>query len=102
MHIMQVALNCWFVGVFAQEVSGHGMAKDMTFWGNRYDPTMSGFRVGFAIWVHYNNKYVELLDTAWMLLRKKERQVCFWSCMDAISVFFCCGIFVHANVDSLM
>lgn len=52
------------------------MATGMSFWGNRYDPTISGFRVGFAIWVHYNNKYVELLDTAWMLLRKKDRQVC--------------------------
>lgn len=69
-------LNCWCVWVLCQEVAGYGMAKGMTFWGNRYDPSMAGFRVGFAIWVHYNNKYVELLDTAWMLLRKKDRQVC--------------------------
>lgn len=61
------------------------MAKGMTFWGNRYDPSMSGFRVGFAIWVHYNNKYVELLDTAWMLLRKKDRQVCYIACTAAVN-----------------
>ena len=72
----QVLLNCWCVWVLCQEVAGYGMSKGMTFWGNRYDPSMAGFRVGFAIWVHYNNKYVELLDTAWMLLRKKDRQVC--------------------------
>jgi GNS1/SUR4 family len=73
--IVQVLLNCWCVWVMAQEVSGYGISKGMTFWGNQYDPTMKGFRVGFAIWVHYNNKFVELLDTAWMLLRKKDRQV---------------------------
>ena len=47
----------------------------MVIWGNRYDVSMAGFRVGWIIWVHYNNKYVELLDTLWMLLRKKDQQV---------------------------
>jgi len=29
------------------------------------------------IWIHYNNKYVELLDTFFMVMRKKERQISF-------------------------
>lgn len=70
----QVLLNAWFVAEFAREISGFGQAHGMTFWGNRYDPSLRGFRIGFVIWAHYNNKYVELLDTAWMLLRKKSQQ----------------------------
>jgi hypothetical protein len=73
---MQVLLNIWCVAGFAQEVSGRGEGRNMRFWGNTYDTSMAGFRVGFLIWVHYNNKFVELLDTLWMLLRKKNRQVC--------------------------
>lgn len=69
-------LNTWCVVKFIQEVAGYGEAKGMTLWGNVYDPTPSGFKVGFIVWVHYNNKFVELLDTTWMLLRKKDKQVC--------------------------
>jgi elongation of very long chain fatty acids protein 4 len=72
---VQVLLNVWCVAEFTREVSGYGEAKNMTLWGNRYDPSAAGFKVGFIIWVHYNNKFVELLDTLWMILRKKERQV---------------------------
>jgi GNS1/SUR4 family len=71
----QVALNVWCVAEFAREISGYGEGRNMRFWGNRYDPSMAGFRLGFVVWVHYNNKYVELLDTLWMLLRKKDQQV---------------------------
>jgi hypothetical protein len=72
---VQVLLNLWCVVEFIREVAGFGQAKGMTFWGNRYDPTVSGFKLGFIIWIHYNNKFVELLDTLWMLLRKKDKQV---------------------------
>lgn len=72
---VQVILNVWCVAEFVREVSGYGEAKNMTFWGNRYDPSAAGLKVGFIIWVHYNNKFVELLDTLWMILRKKDRQV---------------------------
>jgi hypothetical protein len=72
---MQVLLNAWCVWDFAREISGHGEARNMVFWGNRYDSSMAGFRVGWIVWMHYNNKFVELLDTLWMLLRKKDQQV---------------------------
>jgi GNS1/SUR4 family len=74
-HAVQVLLNVWCVVELVREVAGFGQAKGMTFWGNSYDPSIRGFKVGFVIWVHYNNKYVELLDTLWMLLRKKTQQV---------------------------
>lgn len=72
---MQVLLNLYCVVGFLVEVAGHGESKGMTFWGNEYDRSRAGLRLGFYVWLHYNNKYVELLDTAWMVLRKKDRQV---------------------------
>jgi elongation of very long chain fatty acids protein 4 len=76
-EVVQVLLNVWCVAEFIREVAGFGEAQGMTFWGNTYDPSIAGFKVGFVIWIHYNNKYVELLDTLWMLLRKKNQQVRF-------------------------
>jgi len=38
------------------------------------------FNLGFLIWLHYQNKYVEMMDTVFMVLRKKTRQVSFLHC----------------------
>jgi len=46
-------------------------------WGNRSQKGIEGFSIALVIWVHYNNKYFELLDTLWMILRKKNEQVSF-------------------------
>lgn len=76
-NLYQVLLNLWTVIGFIKEVSGFGDAEGMTFWGNTFDPTPAGFKLGFLVWIHYNNKFVELLDTAWMVMRKKDRQISF-------------------------
>lgn len=54
-------------------VSKHGTAV----WGSPMDMSASGFHLSFFIWVHYSNKYAELLDTVFMVFRKKDSQVSF-------------------------
>jgi len=67
----QVLLNLYGVVAFAYEAWGKPL------WGQEIDRSLGGFNVAFLIWVHYNNKYVELLDTVFMVFRKKDRQVSF-------------------------
>jgi len=71
-NIYQTVLNAWCVASFIKEVVSQGM----NVWGNTFDPERD-FNLGFLIWVHYNNKYVELLDTVFMALRKKNKQISF-------------------------
>jgi len=51
--------------------------QKMKFWGNYTDFGTGGFGVSQFIWLHYNNKYIELLDTFFMIIRKKFDQVSF-------------------------
>ena len=41
-------------------------------WGNTVVSGARGYNISFLVWAHYNNKYVELLDTVFMVLRKKN------------------------------
>jgi elongation of very long chain fatty acids protein 4 len=50
------------------------------WWGNFPVKGPGSFRISLLIWIHYNNKYVELLDTLWMILRKKNNQISFLHC----------------------
>nr|AAV33630.1 C20-polyunsaturated fatty acid elongating enzyme [Pavlova sp. CCMP459] len=72
-NLYQVIINVWCVVAFLLEVRRAGMSLI----GNKVDLGPNSFRLGFVTWVHYNNKYVELLDTLWMVLRKKTQQVSF-------------------------
>ena len=47
------------------EMAGFGGVAAPKVWGNLARDT--GFEVSFCIWMHYINKYSELLDTAVML-----------------------------------
>ena len=49
-------------------------------WGNFPEQGKGGLEIGFWVWVHYHNKYVELLDTAFMIVRKKNEQASFLHC----------------------
>lgn len=66
---------------FARELLGIGVTSNgLKLWGNVKIPAAvdpSYFPVAFGIWCHYNDKYVELLDTLFMILRKKKNQVTF-------------------------
>jgi len=72
-NLYQVIINVWCVVAFCVEVRRAGMSAI----GNKVDLGPNSFRLGFVTWVHYNNKYIELLDTLWMVLRKKTQQVSF-------------------------
>lgn len=72
-NLYQAVLNAWCVVMFIYEVWTLGMPV----WGSTVDTSPKGYRLGFLIWVHYNNKYIELLDTTFMVLRKKNNQISF-------------------------
>jgi elongation of very long chain fatty acids protein 4 len=74
----QCLLNAWFVAAMIYEVYSNPWFKGV--WGNPTQPGPAGFRVSFLIWIHYNNKFIELLDTVWMILRKKSDQISFLHC----------------------
>lgn len=72
-NLYQTLLNLWCVIAFVQEVRALGMS----IVGNPIDNSPEAYRLGFIVWVHYNNKYVEFLDTVFMALRKKDNQITF-------------------------
>jgi elongation of very long chain fatty acids protein 4 len=41
------------------------------------NPQKDSFWLGFLLYLHYQNKYLELLDTVFMILRKKNDQISF-------------------------
>ena len=49
-------------------------------WGNFPESGKGGLVISFWVWVHYHNKYVELLDTVFMIVRKKNSQASFLHC----------------------
>ena len=77
-NLYQCVLNLWCVIAMAYEVYSNPWFTSV--WGNTPQRGSNGFKISFLVWVHYNNKYVELLDTVWMVLRKKNNQVSFLHC----------------------
>jgi len=75
-NLYQALLNIW--GIY--ETIKFVYTSGMSVWGNSPDTTANGYRISFLIWMHYNNKYVELLDTVFMVLRKKSKQISFLHC----------------------
>ena len=65
-------------------------------WGSTPQKIRQGFYIGRLVWVHYNNKYVELLDTLWMILKKKDKQISLLHCYHHVLLiwawFFVCKI----------
>jgi elongation of very long chain fatty acids protein 4 len=74
----QCILNLWCVLGVIHEV--YTKPIFVGAWGNTPEPSAAGFRISFLVWVHYNNKYVELLDSVFMVLKKKDKQLSFLHC----------------------
>jgi len=70
-NLYQVILNGWCVYAFLQEIVLHHPHP----FNLRID--QSSYKLTFLIWVHYNNKFIELLDTVFMVFNKKNQQVSF-------------------------
>jgi len=70
-NLYQVVLNTWCVGALFYEVFVH-QKSIFSFTIEESSPKLK-----FLIWVHYNNKFIELLDTTFMVFNKKKEQVSF-------------------------
>lgn len=73
-NVYQTLFNVYVCYLFVSEIK----TNNFKVWGEtcRWNDTRA-FGVALGVWLHYNNKYLELLDTVWMILRKKEKQVSF-------------------------
>lgn len=81
-------------------------------WGNYEDRSVKGFPIAFGMWMHYNNKYLELFDTFFMVIKKKDEQISFlhvyhhillvWSWF--LCILFCIGgdAYFGASFNSLV
>jgi len=67
-NVAQVLINLWMVYRFIRAVTVEGHP----FIGN-----MDSNKCVYVVWVHYTNKYLEFLDTVFMVLRGKMDQVSF-------------------------
>lgn len=104
-NLYQVVLNAWCVVGLIWEACKH----DNPFHFRVED---SSYKLTFLIWVHYNNKFIELFDTTFMVFNKKKKQVSFlhvyhhvlimWSWW-AVCVWGCGGLaWFSAMMNSLI
>jgi hypothetical protein len=83
--LYEVATNPHFKGLWGNVAQIDSNAFNISFLGITYLLThllihLLTYLLTQSVWVHYNNKYVELLDTVWMVLKKKNDQVSFLHC----------------------
>jgi elongation of very long chain fatty acids protein 4 len=73
-NLYQTLFNVYVCYLFVSEMR----RNKFKVWGEscRWNDSRA-FGVALGVWLHYNNKYLELLDTVWMILRKKDKQVSF-------------------------
>merc|ERR1711871_1838034 len=104
-NLYQVVLNAWCVVGLVWEAFKH----ENPF---HFRVEESSFKLTYLIWVHYNNKFIELLDTTFMVFNKKKKQVSFlhvyhhvlimWSWW-AVCVWGCGGLaWFSAMMNSLI
>lgn len=77
-NLYQCILNIVTVAGMVYEVYSNPWFKSI--WGTPVQRDINGFPIAALVWLHYNNKYIELLDTLWMILRKKKEQLSFLHC----------------------
>ena len=98
-NMYQCVLNAWTVYEMIKEFYTNPHYKCIVGflpWGSKVQPGYKGFRMSWLVWIHYNNKYVELLDTVWMVLRKKNKQITLLHCYHHVLLIWvwwhCCSI----------
>ena len=78
-NLYQCIFNVVTVTLMLHEVYSNPWFKGQ-LWGNYEQKDSNGFRIEVLVWIHYNNKFAELLDSLWMILRKKNNQLSFLHC----------------------
>eukprot|EP00456_Euglypha_rotunda_P060189 TRINITY_DN5037_c0_g2_i1.p1 TRINITY_DN5037_c0_g2~~TRINITY_DN5037_c0_g2_i1.p1 ORF type:complete len:172 (+),score=2.04 TRINITY_DN5037_c0_g2_i1:282-797(+) len=72
-NVYQIGLNgCTAIALLIEHNRLHSH-----LWGNEFTNSPDHYTLAFFIWLHYINKYVELLDTLFMILRKRDKQITF-------------------------
>lgn len=95
-NLYQCLLNLWTVYAMYEEVTSNPWFTG--FWGVPPQAGPKGFRISSLVWLHYVNKYMELLDTVWMILRKKNNQVSFLHCYHHVLLIW--AWFVVCRIES--
>lgn len=72
-NILQVGFHMWIFIAFVRGMWARGRYP----WGNPARDDPSEFGLALLIWCHYQNKYVELFDTFFIVLRNKASQMTF-------------------------
>ena len=88
-NVYQVALNVWVVFGIVRELSGRGQKRGAKVWGNGHAPSADSFNLAFFVWVHSMNKYSELADTMFMVVREKWEQVSFLHVYHHVLLLWC-------------
>jgi len=97
-NMYQCVLNGFVVGVMIYEFVNNPLYTTrygFLPWGNGVQSGYGGFRMSWLVWLHYNNKYLELADTLWMVIKKKNNQITFLHCYHHILLIWvwwhCCS-----------
>lgn len=95
-NMYQCLFNTWILGGMIYEI--YSNPHFVSIWGNTAARGVTGFNISYYVWAHYNNKYLELLDTVWMVLRKKKDQVSFLHCYHHILLIW--AWFLVCNIET--
>jgi hypothetical protein len=67
LNLHHLLVSGWVCVALVMEVRALGMSA----WGAAYDPSPRAYRLGWLIWIVYFNRYLQGLDTLFLLLRDK-------------------------------
>eukprot|EP00929_Paragymnodinium_shiwhaense_P054769 TRINITY_DN27447_c0_g1_i1.p1 TRINITY_DN27447_c0_g1~~TRINITY_DN27447_c0_g1_i1.p1 ORF type:complete len:727 (+),score=42.26 TRINITY_DN27447_c0_g1_i1:117-2183(+) len=66
-YAFQLLLNIYCIQALVCEA----VAQRLSVWGNPVDTSAAGHRLGWLIWLQYHSRQLQLLDTLFMIMRRK-------------------------------
>lgn len=84
-NVYQVVINAWWCYAVITEVF---FVLQEPVIDAKFHRGTKGFNLAFLMWVHYNNKFIELLDSAFMILRNKSQQLSFLHCFHHVMIMW--------------
>ncbi|CAJ1365310.1 unnamed protein product [Effrenium voratum] len=73
-NMTQFLFNAFVSGELLREAWAQGFRRP---WGNVFTYSKEGHRLGYLIWLHYHGCQLELLDTLFVVIRKKFQKITF-------------------------